>query len=773
MSFTNAVVVSAEMIRLLPVWLKPYAVQLTPCWRKRKLTEDLMKDEVLQRLQLSHKVKGKPNDLLQWIVDASPVKERTVKNIVERILGLNVAAIHTTTSVRLYIRSSMSLTDSAVQSLVSALALLAADSERYIPPMREEIAMNSEKGHITPRTMAGATKLDSFLRESGRVNLNSMIGLMRTARRDFHFKDGTLIPAGTRIGVPTISIHHDSTLYSEPQNVDCFRFVGASGGLADTNRFHPARTGLDYLTFGHGKNACPGRFFAVNLMKLVLAEMIHVTASVNIPLPIILGIKSHSSSMAELTAPAPLLAEAFANHALNTRFEDLTPDAVAQAKVFILDTFGVGIAGSSAFGAEAVIQAGASWGNGNEASLWGRRQRVPATLAALVNGYQVHCQEYDCVHEGAVLHPLATTLPAVIALAERAGGISGKDLITAVAVGVNISAGLGIASKSAMRFFRPATAGGFGATAAVGRLLGLSHESLVQAFGLQYAQTSGTLQPHVEGSAALPLQVGLNSRAALQSCDWVSAGLPGPRDVFEGPYGYLPLFEGPDRWDLSGTYDCLAGRRWLVSELSHKPYPAGRATHGGVEGLQVLMKKTDGSTLKPDDIKSVTITGPPVTARLCARPDLPDPTPNYARLCMSYIAAKVLLNGFVDLAHYRGKELTDPATHNLAKRIKMLSDGQADPNALVPISVELCSVDGEIKTWRCDQMLASPSRRLTREQHLAKFRRCWEFAAEPLPEASREALIKLVDDLENVDNIKRLTTLLSPPSQPGYRSSKL
>ncbi|KAI1843743.1 hypothetical protein JX266_010002 [Neoarthrinium moseri] len=274
MSFTNAVVVSAEMIRLLPVWLKPYAVRFTPCWRKRKLTEDLMKDEVLQRLQLSHKVKGKPNDLLQWIVDASPVKERTVKNIVERIMGLNVAAIHTTTSVRLYIRSSMSLTDSAVQSLVSALALLAADSERYIPPMREEIAMNSEKGHITPRTMAGATKLDSFLRESGRVNLNSMIGLMRTARRDFHFKDGTLIPAGTRIGVPTISIHHDSTLYSQPQNVDCFRFVGASGGLADTNRFHPARTGLDYLTFGHGKNACPGRFFAVNLMKLVLAEMI-------------------------------------------------------------------------------------------------------------------------------------------------------------------------------------------------------------------------------------------------------------------------------------------------------------------------------------------------------------------------------------------------------------------------------------------------------------------------------------------------------------------
>ncbi|KAK9425887.1 hypothetical protein SUNI508_12780 [Seiridium unicorne] len=477
--------------------------------------------------------------------------------------------------------------------------------------------------------------------------------------------------------------------------------------------------------------------------------------------------------MADSTVQPPLLADRFASHALNTRFEDLSDDAVAQAKVFILDTLGVGIAGSSAFGADQVIQAGVTWGEGDEATVWGRSQRVPAGTASLINGYQVHCQEYDCVHEGAVLHPLATTLPAVLSYAERAGGISGRDLITAVAVGVNISAGLGIASRSAMTFFRPATAGGFGATATVGRLMGLSYDSLVQAFGLQYAQTSGTLQPHVEGSTSLPLQVGLNSRAAVQSCDWARAGLPGPRDVFEGPYGYLRLFEGPEQWDLTETYSCLEGKRWLISELSHKPYPAGRATHGGVEGLQILMKKDDGTTLKPEEVESVKITGPPVTARLCARPDLLNPTPNYARLCMSYIAAKVLLNGSIDLAHYRDKELTDSATHDLAKRVRMLSDGQANPNALVPISVEMQLASGEVRNWRCDQMLASPSRRLTREQHLTKFRRCWEFAAEPLPDTAREALIATIDDLENLADVKAITSLLAPTKVTLHSSTKL
>ena len=106
------------------------------------------------------------------------------------------------------------------------------------------------------------------------------------------------------------------------------------------------------------------------------------------------------------------------------------------------------------------------------------------------------------------------------------------------------------------------------------------------------------------------------------------------------------------------------GKRWRVAELSHKPYPAGRATHAGIEGIITLRQQ---HRFAVDDVEAISIVGPPVTARLCARPDVADPTPNYARLCMSYIAAKVLLHGEIDLAHYRGDELTDPATHRLAQ----------------------------------------------------------------------------------------------------------
>ncbi len=454
--------------------------------------------------------------------------------------------------------------------------------------------------------------------------------------------------------------------------------------------------------------------------------------------------------------PPGYAARRFANHALTTHYEDLPPDAVAQAKVFILDTIGVGIAGSTAYGADSLATASSGWGGGAEATVWGKRGRVPATTAALLNGFQVHCQEYDCVHEGAVLHPLATTLPAAFALAERRGGVSGRDLLAAVAVGVDIAAGLGIASRSAMRFFRPATAGGFGATAAVARLMGLAEDALVSAFGVQYAQTSGTLQPHVEGSATLPLQVGMNARAALQSADLAAAGMIGPADLFEGLYGYLPLFEG--EWDLTDVFAAL-GERWRVSELSHKPYPAGRATHAGVEGILTLRQQHGFAT---EEVAAITIVGPPVTARLCSRPDIADPSPNYARLCMAYVAAKVLLRGEIDLAHYRGDELTDAETHRVAQRVRMLPDGSDDPNALVPVEVTVALTSGQTLHWRCEAMLASPARRLTREQHLTKFRRCWQFAHDAMPDAQRDALIDTIDHLESVADVRALSPLVAP-----------
>src|SRR5262245_54776610 len=96
------------------------------------------------------------------------------------------------------------------------------------------------------------------------------------------------------------------------------------------------------------------------------------------------------------------------------------------------------------------------------------------------------------------------------------------------------------------------------------------------------------MQSHVEGSPILPVQVAFNARAALQSCSLAVLPFSAAEAVFEGDYGYLRLFEGD--FALEPVIESL-GRDWRIGEFSHKPYPAGRATHGGVEGVSALQQR--------------------------------------------------------------------------------------------------------------------------------------------------------------------------------------
>jgi aconitate decarboxylase len=390
-------------------------------------------------------------------------------------------------------------------------------------------------------------------------------------------------------------------------------------------------------------------------------------------------------------------------------------------------------------------------------TVWGRSTRLSGPAAAFMNAWQMHNQEFDCLHEGAVVHAMATVLPAALAAAEATGGVSGAELLTAVAVGVDIAAGLGLASRAGFRFFRPAAAGGFGAVAAAGRIFGLGQNRLKAAFAWQLAQVSGTMQAHVEGSPILPVQVAFNARAAMQSCEMAALDFPPAEAVFEGPYGYLPIFEGD--FDLAPILASL-GRDWRIAQFSHKPFPAGRATHGGIEGVLAL-QAAHGFTA--DDVGRIEVLAPPLIVLLVGRKPRPDANPSYARLCMGYAIAKVLQAGRLDLTDFRGDALQDPVTHALAARVDCRSDDNADPNALAPQTVVIHLKNGTVLRWQCEVMLANPARPLSAEQHVDKFRRCCTFPAEPLAPDAPAQLQAAVGDLERLADVVTLLTLVSSP----------
>lgn len=444
----------------------------------------------------------------------------------------------------------------------------------------------------------------------------------------------------------------------------------------------------------------------------------------------------------------------FADHVIRTGYADLPAAALGAAKSFVLDTLGVALVGSSGPWAAELVELQKAWGSGEAARIWSYGNALPAPAAAMCNAYQAHNCEFDCVHEGAVVHALSAVVPASIAVAEREGGFSGRDLMTAVVLGVDVACHLGVAATTGLRFFRPGTAGALGATAAIGKLLGFHKETLVNAFSIAYGQLCGTMQAHSEGSMLLGMQMAFNARNAVTSADMAAAGLRGPGNILEGEFGYFGLIEGAG--DLAPVLEIL-GRRWRITEMAHKPYPSGRATHGVIDATLALRKEHN---IAAQEVAAVAMRMPPLTEQLVGRPVLEGMEINYARLCAAYTVACALRRGMVSVDDFRPQALGDEETLALARKVHIAVDDLGDPNALTPVDVEIELADGCRLAQHVAVVYGHPERAMSRDDLLAKFRRNAAAAARPLPEPSVDGVIAQIDALEELDDVRGLVDFL-------------
>ena len=382
--------------------------------------------------------------------------------------------------------------------------------------------------------------------------------------------------------------------------------------------------------------------------------------------------------------------ERLADHVVETNFADIPDKAIQSAKTYILDTIGVGLAGSTGpYVPELLRTYALSSALAVTSRVLGQNAKLNPADAALVNGFQIHNSEFDCVHEEAVIHTMTVLLAVIFADADRRGDISGRDLLRATVLGVDVACNLGVACTSGLQFFRPATAGAFAAVAAVGSARGYNKEELIRAFSLAYVQLSGTMQAHTEGSSLLALQIGFNARNALIACDLAENGLPGLQGVLEGRFGYFGLIEA--QGDIRSVLSTL-GKNWRINEVAHKPFPSGRATHGIVDAIQELQ---GSNTINVDQIESVRAMIPSLTHHLVGRPIHDAMEISYARLNGQYAAAIMLQKNFIDIDDFTIEAIRNKSSLELARKISIEIDGNPDPNALSPVEVEIKMEDGE------------------------------------------------------------------------------
>lgn len=446
------------------------------------------------------------------------------------------------------------------------------------------------------------------------------------------------------------------------------------------------------------------------------------------------------------------ISRTFAVYALNqTEFSEA---AKAAAKTFMLDSLGVGIAGSKAPFSDAVFKTVQGWGAGSGAHVWGRSTEMPASSAAFINGFHIHSMEFDCVHEPAVVHPMATIFSALSAEAESKN-LPGQTLLEAVIVAVDVAVELGVAATSGLKFFRPATAGLFGATLGIARLRGFDEDTAMSAMGCALAQCAGVMQAHVEGKPTLPAQIAGAARGAVVACDLAENGLHGPLSSLEGPYGYFAMFE--DAADIEAAATRL-GQRHRITEVSWKPFPTGRAAQGGIVLVQKLLER--GVT--PDNFESLTLSAPPIIPRLVNRPVIENMSANYARLCFPYLAAITLKRGTLSLSDFSDADLNDPDIQALAAKVRVTTNAVPGPAEFVPQSVTAKLSDGREVRSEITKLYGAPANPLTPQQHIEKFNSCVAFGLSEVKAAETANRLKeYVDNLERAETCREIFKLAS------------
>ncbi|KAJ6613700.1 cytochrome P450 [Mycena sp. CBHHK59/15] len=299
--YTIDVVVGGQLIRMLPPILRPIIGPfLTSRKRNLRLAERLLGPLINARLQdedpSSRPASFAQNDLISWPLDAATAEEKTVPALAQRILAVNVGAIHT---------SSMTFTHTIFD--------LAA-YPHYLPPLRSEVEHVVAEEGWSKSALGKMYKIDSFLRESQRMNGLGVRGLNCTPivvmprkvvnAAGFTFSDGTVLPYGSFMEVAAIATHHDAAVYENPDTFDRFRFswLREAQDKSVIFKHHMVTTAAEYLPFGHGRHACPGRprFFAATELKAMLA---HVVLNFDVKLDSADGTRPPNQSVASACIP--------------------------------------------------------------------------------------------------------------------------------------------------------------------------------------------------------------------------------------------------------------------------------------------------------------------------------------------------------------------------------------------------------------------------------------------------------------------------------------
>lgn len=256
---------AAFALRLVPVPLRPIVHWFLPQTRKARrdveIATRLIEPELERRRKNYAQAEKegreikKPVDALTWMDTAAQEKGYPTYNLVWGQLNYSLGAIHTTANTFVMVLYDL------------------VERPKYIKLLREEIEAHWDGGELTKATLYNLKLMDSFMKESQRLSPVTLLPINRVADEAVTLKDGTKIPKNACLGIPVTAMT-DEKFFKNALEFDGHRFYNMRMQPGNESKYQFVTTSDEHISFGHGKHACPGRFFASNEIKILLVHLL-------------------------------------------------------------------------------------------------------------------------------------------------------------------------------------------------------------------------------------------------------------------------------------------------------------------------------------------------------------------------------------------------------------------------------------------------------------------------------------------------------------------
>lgn len=443
-----------------------------------------------------------------------------------------------------------------------------------------------------------------------------------------------------------------------------------------------------------------------------------------------------------------------ANFVCSFSLDDVDGSVRNAARFCILDSVGSALGASQSEEIRSISDTYMRWSgiglNGKTASVWGQGKRANIFTALMINGLSAHELELDDVHTASKSHVGAVVVPAAWGVAEAIAA-DGKAFTEAVIVGYEVMGRVGkamdVSSNRRRGWHTTGVIGTFGAAAAAGKLLKLSEDELVNAFGMAGTQSSGLWAFLAEGASCKKLHPARAIVNGVSACLLAQSGMTGPEHILDAQDGGLYAAVS-DSYDMSKLTDSL-GQEFQICQIDKKPYPCCRTTHHAIDAALKLR-----NNIKAEDIASVLVETYDVGVLQCGFKKYPEST-REAKFSIAYTCAVAMVYGRVTNCEFTQDVLENPVVRYIAQNTNIVADTmftERYPNrwgSRMTVTLK----DGTVRVCQIDDISGSPAVPLTPEQEKDKF------AGLVRPIFGEARMNELIEQILNIDEKVSLPNL--------------